>query len=150
MNFFHLSSGADGYKRLQSLLRELELSGHTMTACRATHRLAADVAEGGIDAAIHNARTAEKIFCNASELCASADAVLFFRPATPSVACGIGMAWASGVPVFAIGSGAMSEPFFINQCVSRSFPSSSAFMAFLASPDGEPSAWGAFGGKGAK
>lgn len=150
MRFFHLSSRADGYKRLQNLLHELELAGHTMTACRAVHRLAADAAQGGIDDTIRNARNAEIVFRNASELCASADAVLFFRPATPAVACGIGMAWASGVPVFAVGCGAMSEPFFVNQCISRSFPSSSAFMAFLASPDGEPSSWGAFGGRAVK
>lgn len=144
MRFFHLSSRADGFKRLQNLLRDLELAGHTMTACRAVHRLAADAADGGIDATIRSAHTAAKIFRTASELCASADAVLFFRPATPSVACGIGMAWSSGVPVFAIGCGAMAEPFFINQCISRSFPTSAAFMAFLDSPDGAPSNWGVF------
>ena len=150
MRFFHLSSRADGYKRLQNLLHELELAGHTMTACRAVHRLAADAAQGGIDDTIRNARNAEIVFRNASELCASADAVLFFRPATPAVACGIGMAWASGVPVFAVGSGAMNEPFFVNKCISRSFPTISAFLSFLASPEGAPTAWGVFNDRGAE
>lgn len=146
MRFFHLSSRLDGTKRLQNLLRGLERAGHTLTACRAIFRLGCNcVCNAGIDAAYSPGDSA---FKRVSEQCASADAVLFFHPAGPSVACGIGMAWASGVPVFAIGNGATGEPYFLRHCIARNFETPKDFIDFLASPEGAPDAWAALYDRG--
>jgi hypothetical protein len=61
------------------------------------------------------------IFSFCAEACASSDLCIYVGPAGQDAACEVGIAWAAGVPVFAL-SGPLEKPgVILNGCIKRWF-----------------------------
>lgn len=62
-----------------------------------------------------------KIFEFCSGACGSVDLVVYLDPAGQDAACEVGIAWASGVPVFGVTSPLDAPGLVLNRCVGRWF-----------------------------
>ncbi|MDR2744422.1 MAG: translation initiation factor 2 [Desulfovibrio sp.] len=62
-----------------------------------------------------------RIFSFFTEACASSDLCIYVGPAGQDAACEVGIAWAAGVPVYALTSPLEKPGVILNGCVTRWF-----------------------------